>query len=37
MSISPQQAATALDDIAQTESRSRELQGYRVGAPILMM
>lgn len=37
MSISPQDAAAALQDIAATESRSRELQGYRIGAPILMI
>jgi hypothetical protein len=37
MTISPEQAASALSQIDQTTERSRELKGYRNAGPILMM
>lgn len=37
MNISRDDAAQALSDIARTEGRSRDLLGYRVAGPILMV
>jgi hypothetical protein len=37
MSISPQEAAAALSDIDRTTSRSRELRGYNIAGPALLI
>ncbi len=37
MTLSSQQAAASLDDIARTEKRSRELSCYQQGAPYLLL
>lgn len=37
MAISRTEAASALTDIEQTTGRSRELRGYRIAGPILMV